>query len=205
MGRIAAELADRVIVTSDNPRSEEPSAIAEEVAAGARSAGREALVVLDRREAIVQALGLAAAGDVVVLAGKGHETDPGHGRAGRSRSTTGSSPERRSRSWRGRGGSEEVSLSLGPDLPEVSRAAVFGLAKSGLATIRALLSRDVTVVATDAAPAEKLGAFPADERLELVLGGHPASLLRASTSASSRPACRCRSRCSTRRGHPAFP
>ncbi len=70
-----------------------------------------------------------------------------------------------------------MSLSLGPDLPEVSRAAVFGLAKSGLATIRALLSRGVSVVATDAAPAEKLGAFPADERLELVLGGHPPSLL----------------------------
>ncbi len=74
MGRIAAELADRVVVTSDNPRSEEPSAIAEEVAAGARSAGREALVVLDRREAIVRALEAAAPGDVVVLAGKGHET-----------------------------------------------------------------------------------------------------------------------------------
>ena len=70
-----------------------------------------------------------------------------------------------------------MSLSLGPDLPEVSRAAVFGLAKSGLATIRALLARDVSVVATDSAPAEKLGAFPADERLELVLGGHPPSLL----------------------------
>jgi len=70
-----------------------------------------------------------------------------------------------------------MSLSLGPDLPEVSRAAVFGLAKSGLATVRALLSRGVSVVATDAAPAEKLGALPADERLDLVLGGHPPSLL----------------------------
>jgi UDP-N-acetylmuramoylalanine--D-glutamate ligase len=70
-----------------------------------------------------------------------------------------------------------VSLSLGPDLPEVSRAAVFGLAKSGLATVRALLERGVHVVATDSAPAEKLGALPAGEDLDLVLGGHPPSLL----------------------------
>ncbi len=70
-----------------------------------------------------------------------------------------------------------MSLSLGPDLPEVSRAAVFGLAKSGQATVRALLERGVSVVGTDAAPAEKLGELPSDERLELVLGGHPPSLL----------------------------
>ena len=70
-----------------------------------------------------------------------------------------------------------MSLPLGPDLPEVSRAAVFGLAKSGLATVRALLDRGVRVVATDAAPAEKLGALPSDPGLELVLGGHPESLL----------------------------
>ena len=70
-----------------------------------------------------------------------------------------------------------MSLLLGPDLPEVSRAAVFGLAKSGLATVRALLARGVRVVATDAAPAEKLGPLPSDDRLELVLGGHPLSLL----------------------------
>ncbi len=74
MGRIAAELADRVVVTSDNPRSEEPAAIASEIAAGAASAGREALVVLDRREAIRRALETAAPKDVVVIAGKGHET-----------------------------------------------------------------------------------------------------------------------------------
>lgn len=74
MGRIAAELADHVVVTSDNPRSEEPAAIAAEVAAGAALAGREPLVVLDRREAIVRALQAASPGDVVVVAGKGHET-----------------------------------------------------------------------------------------------------------------------------------
>ena len=74
MGRIAAELADHVVVTSDNPRSEEPAAIAAEISAGVRAAGREAIVVLDRREAIGRALGAAAPGDVVVMAGKGHET-----------------------------------------------------------------------------------------------------------------------------------
>jgi UDP-N-acetylmuramoylalanine--D-glutamate ligase len=70
-----------------------------------------------------------------------------------------------------------VSLSLGPDLPEVARAAVFGLAKSGLATVRALLERGVAVVGTDAAPAEKIGSLPQGDGLELVLGGHPSSLL----------------------------
>ena len=74
MGRIAAELADVVVVTSDNPRSEEPAAIAAEVAAGAVAAGREPLVIVDRREAIGRALVAAGPGDVVVIAGKGHET-----------------------------------------------------------------------------------------------------------------------------------
>lgn len=74
MGRIAAQLADRVVVTSDNPRSEEPAAIAAEVAAGAAAAGHEPRVVLDRREAILGALEGASPEDVVVVAGKGHET-----------------------------------------------------------------------------------------------------------------------------------
>jgi UDP-N-acetylmuramoyl-L-alanyl-D-glutamate--2,6-diaminopimelate ligase len=72
MGRIAAELADAVIVTSDNPRSEEPDAIVAEVHAGAVGpAAVEALV--DRRAAIDRGIGLAGPGDVVVIAGKGHE------------------------------------------------------------------------------------------------------------------------------------
>ena len=74
MGRIAAELADRVVVTSDNPRSEDPAAIVAEVVAGVEAAGRRAVVVLDRREAIFHALESASANDVVVVAGKGHET-----------------------------------------------------------------------------------------------------------------------------------
>jgi UDP-N-acetylmuramoyl-L-alanyl-D-glutamate--2,6-diaminopimelate ligase len=70
MGRIAAELADAVVVTSDNPRSEDPEAIIDEVMAGA---GPDAEAIVDRREAIARALELAGPGDVVVIAGKGHE------------------------------------------------------------------------------------------------------------------------------------
>src|SRR5689334_136393 len=69
MGGVAARLADRVIVTSDNPRSEDPEAIVDEVMAGAPDAERE----VDRRLAIARAVESAAAGDVVVIAGKGHE------------------------------------------------------------------------------------------------------------------------------------
>jgi UDP-N-acetylmuramoyl-L-alanyl-D-glutamate--2,6-diaminopimelate ligase len=69
MGRIAAELADRAIVTTDNPRSEDPAAIARDVAHGTLE------VVLDRREAIESALAAAREGDVVVIAGKGADTE----------------------------------------------------------------------------------------------------------------------------------
>jgi UDP-N-acetylmuramoyl-L-alanyl-D-glutamate--2,6-diaminopimelate ligase len=70
MGEIATRLADRVIVTSDNPRSEEPEAIIQEILAGA-GAGVEHDV--DRRSAIATAIAGARRGDVVVIAGKGHE------------------------------------------------------------------------------------------------------------------------------------
>ncbi len=70
MGDAARRLADRVIVTSDNPRSEDPEAIVDEVLAGA---GPEAEREVDRRRAIGQAIEGAQAGDVVVIAGKGHE------------------------------------------------------------------------------------------------------------------------------------
>jgi UDP-N-acetylmuramoyl-L-alanyl-D-glutamate--2,6-diaminopimelate ligase len=69
MGRVAAALADRAIVTTDNPRSEDPEAIARQVADG------ELEIVLDRREAIEQALAAARSGDVVVIAGKGADTE----------------------------------------------------------------------------------------------------------------------------------
>jgi UDP-N-acetylmuramoyl-L-alanyl-D-glutamate--2,6-diaminopimelate ligase len=68
MGKVVAELADVSLVTSDNPRSEDPAAIAAEVVAGL-----DLEVELDRRRAIERALESARAGDVVVIAGKGHE------------------------------------------------------------------------------------------------------------------------------------
>jgi UDP-N-acetylmuramoyl-L-alanyl-D-glutamate--2,6-diaminopimelate ligase len=70
MGAIAARLADHVIVTSDNPRSEEPEAILEEIL---RGIDRPVSTAVDRREAIVAAVAAAEPGDVVVIAGKGHE------------------------------------------------------------------------------------------------------------------------------------
>jgi UDP-N-acetylmuramoyl-L-alanyl-D-glutamate--2,6-diaminopimelate ligase len=70
MGEIATRLADRAIVTSDNPRSEEPEAIIEEILAGA---GRDVEHYVDRREAIAAAIADAQPGEVVVIAGKGHE------------------------------------------------------------------------------------------------------------------------------------
>jgi UDP-N-acetylmuramoyl-L-alanyl-D-glutamate--2,6-diaminopimelate ligase len=76
MGEIAARLADRTIVTSDNPRSEEPAAIVEEILAGIASERRADGAVtaeVDRRAAIARALAEAEEGDVVVIAGKGHE------------------------------------------------------------------------------------------------------------------------------------
>jgi UDP-N-acetylmuramoyl-L-alanyl-D-glutamate--2,6-diaminopimelate ligase len=75
MGAVAAALADRVVVTSDNPRSEDPAAILSAVVGGVAAADRERVVVEpDRRAAIAAALAEAGAGDVVVVAGKGHET-----------------------------------------------------------------------------------------------------------------------------------
>jgi UDP-N-acetylmuramyl tripeptide synthase len=68
MGRVAAELADEAIVTSDNPRTEDPAAIAAEIVDGF-----DLNVELDRSAAIERAIGGARSGDVVVIAGKGHE------------------------------------------------------------------------------------------------------------------------------------
>ncbi|HEV7765680.1 MAG TPA: UDP-N-acetylmuramoyl-L-alanyl-D-glutamate--2,6-diaminopimelate ligase [Thermoanaerobaculia bacterium] len=72
MGEIAARLADEVIVTSDNPRSEEPQAIIDEIVAGI--SGNTHREIADRREAIAQTIAQAGDDDVIVIAGKGHET-----------------------------------------------------------------------------------------------------------------------------------
>jgi UDP-N-acetylmuramoyl-L-alanyl-D-glutamate--2,6-diaminopimelate ligase len=86
MGKAAGQLADIAILTSDNPRTEVPEAIAFDVEAGLVATGRvrtnsaaaiastNYLVELDRAAAIAQAVAAATAGDVVLIAGKGHET-----------------------------------------------------------------------------------------------------------------------------------
>jgi UDP-N-acetylmuramoyl-L-alanyl-D-glutamate--2,6-diaminopimelate ligase len=77
MGRIAAELGDYAIVTSDNPRSEDPGAIVDEILAGVREidpGGTRHVAVVDRAAAIAHAIEAAEPGDIVLIAGKGHET-----------------------------------------------------------------------------------------------------------------------------------
>jgi UDP-N-acetylmuramoyl-L-alanyl-D-glutamate--2,6-diaminopimelate ligase len=73
MGRAGGVLSDLAVVTSDNPRSEDPETIVAEVAAGAAEGEAELVVEVDRRRAIALALARAEAGDTVVIAGKGHE------------------------------------------------------------------------------------------------------------------------------------
>ncbi len=75
MGRIASDLADVCVVTSDNPRSERPEAILDGIVAGVNVHRRTGVeVVPDRRGAIKRALDIASPGDLVLIAGKGHET-----------------------------------------------------------------------------------------------------------------------------------
>lgn len=76
MGRIAAEYGDKIYVTSDNPRTEDPIQIVKDVEAGVKEALRDGTsyeVIVDRREAINHAIHDAKAGDIVIIAGKGHE------------------------------------------------------------------------------------------------------------------------------------
>ena len=74
MGRIGAEVADIAIITSDNPRTEDPEAIIRDITPGADEAGKPYEVVVDRIEAIRHAMTIAKKNDIIVLAGKGHET-----------------------------------------------------------------------------------------------------------------------------------
>jgi UDP-N-acetylmuramoyl-L-alanyl-D-glutamate--2,6-diaminopimelate ligase len=73
MGRVAGEGSDLVVLTSDNPRSEEPMVIIDEALAGVRETGTDCVVEEDRAEAIAIAIRAARAGDIVLIAGKGHE------------------------------------------------------------------------------------------------------------------------------------
>ena len=72
MGAIAARYADRIYLTNDNPRSEDPASIVDDIVRGIGDANY--VIDLDRHDAIVRAIGEAVAGDVVLVAGKGHET-----------------------------------------------------------------------------------------------------------------------------------
>ena len=74
MGRIAAQLADLVVVTSDNPRTEDPMKILDQILVGVQELDTPYMVIENRRQAIRWAMDNADAGDVIVLAGKGHET-----------------------------------------------------------------------------------------------------------------------------------
>ena len=74
MGEIGGKLADLSILTSDNPRTEDPMKILEAIEAGIKPTGGEYVVIENRREAIRYAMEIAEAGDIIVLAGKGHET-----------------------------------------------------------------------------------------------------------------------------------
>jgi UDP-N-acetylmuramoyl-L-alanyl-D-glutamate--2,6-diaminopimelate ligase len=73
MGQVAAELADLVVVTDDNPRDEDPATIRSAIVAGATGGAGQVVEIGDRREAIDHAVGWARAGDIVLIAGKGHE------------------------------------------------------------------------------------------------------------------------------------
>ncbi|MDH3226188.1 MAG: UDP-N-acetylmuramoyl-L-alanyl-D-glutamate--2,6-diaminopimelate ligase, partial [Thermoleophilia bacterium] len=74
MGRAVKRLADYGVVTSDNPRGEDPDEIISEIVAGAGAGPAELEIEEDRRDAIARVLRWAREGDVVVIAGKGHET-----------------------------------------------------------------------------------------------------------------------------------
>ena len=74
MGSAASRFADRVVVTSDNPRSEDPETIIREILAGCDGPA-EVSSCVDRREAVVEAVASAAPEDVVLVAGKGHESE----------------------------------------------------------------------------------------------------------------------------------
>ena len=73
MGEIAGEYSDLVIITSDNPRNEDPLKIIEEIEVGVKEKGVEYYSISDRREAIYRAVEAARSNDVVIIAGKGHE------------------------------------------------------------------------------------------------------------------------------------
>jgi len=73
MGKVACKFSHRVVITSDNPRFEEPQAIIDEIEKGVKNYFSNYDIVTDRRQAIEKAIGIARSGDIVIIAGKGHE------------------------------------------------------------------------------------------------------------------------------------
>ena len=73
MGEVSSRLSDLSVITSDNPRDEEPMAIIEDILTGMRKADGAYVTIPDRKEAVRYALSHAEKGDIVVIAGKGHE------------------------------------------------------------------------------------------------------------------------------------
>jgi UDP-N-acetylmuramoyl-L-alanyl-D-glutamate--2,6-diaminopimelate ligase len=79
MGAVASRLSDVIVMTSDNPRSEEPQRIIDEIQRGItpdtrKDATQQLLTIVDRRTAILKAIEVARPGDLILIAGKGHET-----------------------------------------------------------------------------------------------------------------------------------
>jgi UDP-N-acetylmuramoyl-L-alanyl-D-glutamate--2,6-diaminopimelate ligase len=74
MGEIATRLADLVVLTSDNPKHEDPEAIVDEIAKGARAGATKIVRRVHRQQAIAYAVAASLPGDVILVAGKGHET-----------------------------------------------------------------------------------------------------------------------------------
>lgn len=75
MGRVAEKLSDFTIITNDNPRTEDPKIIARDIESGMESQKRRRTVIFDRKKAIERALKMARASDIILIAGKGHETE----------------------------------------------------------------------------------------------------------------------------------
>ena len=74
MGQISANIADFTIITSDNPRTEKPEEIVKQIEEGAKKTKGKYICLVDRTEAIKYAINMATKTDIIVLAGKGHET-----------------------------------------------------------------------------------------------------------------------------------
>ena len=73
MGRVSGKYSDLTIITSDNPRDEDPQSIIDDIKTGIRDTNGEFVEIADRKEAIKYAMNIAEDGDIVLLAGKGHE------------------------------------------------------------------------------------------------------------------------------------